>query len=76
MTARVQAKYDPAEKEIQIVSRTVTAMRVTIPPYWVPATLNWNGLPLEEIQAARVHRAHAGEGAVAFGEVPVGTSDA
>jgi len=51
VTARVQATYDPAEKEIQIVSRTVTAMRVTVPPYWVPATLNWNGIPLEEIQA-------------------------
>lgn len=50
VTARVRANYDPASKEIQIVSRTVTSMRVTVPPHWLPATLNWNGLPLEEIQ--------------------------
>ena len=30
-TARVQAKYIPEDKEIQIVSRTVTELRVTVP---------------------------------------------
>jgi hypothetical protein len=33
-------------KEIQIVSRTVTEMRVTVAAEWVPATLLWNGLTL------------------------------
>lgn len=51
-TARVQAKYLPEEKEIQIVSRTVTEMRVEIPSQWVPAVLNWNGVPLENMDAA------------------------
>ena len=51
-TARVQAKYMLEEKEIQIVSRTVTEMRVEIPPAWVPAVLNWNGVALEQIDAA------------------------
>lgn len=51
VTARVQAKYAPEEKEIQIVSRTVTEMRLTIPPQWVPATVNWNGVPLEKAEA-------------------------
>lgn len=51
-TARVQAKYLPEEKEIQIVSRTVTEMRVEIPAQWVPAVLNWNGVPLENMDAA------------------------
>jgi hypothetical protein len=51
VTARVQAKYAPEEKELQIVSRTVTEMQVTIPPQWVPAVLNWNGVPLEKLEA-------------------------
>jgi predicted esterase len=52
VTARVQAKYLPDENEIRIVTRTVTELRVTVPPHWVPATLYWNGLPLEEIRTA------------------------
>jgi hypothetical protein len=51
VTARVEAQYLPAEKEIQIVSRTATEMRVTIPPEWLPATLFWNGLSLENLKA-------------------------
>jgi predicted esterase len=47
ITARVQAKYDGAGHEIQILSRAVTGMRLTIPPPWSAATLNWNGVPLE-----------------------------
>lgn len=49
-TARVQAHYLPAEKQVQIISRTVAAMRVTIPPQWVPSVLNWNGVPLEQME--------------------------
>jgi hypothetical protein len=49
VTARVQAQYLPAEKEIQIVSRTVAEMRVTVPPEWLPSTLLWNGLALESL---------------------------
>jgi predicted esterase len=50
VTSRVEAQYLPAEKEIQIVSRTITEMRVTVPPEWVPATLLWNGLALENLK--------------------------
>jgi hypothetical protein len=50
VTARVQAQYSPAEKEIQIISRTVTEMRVTVPPAWTPATLYWNGISLEDLK--------------------------
>src|ERR1019366_1610837 len=50
VTARVQAQYSPADKEIQIISRTVTEMRVTVPPAWTPARLYWNGLSLEELK--------------------------
>ena len=49
ITARVQGKFDPETKGIDIVSRTVTEMKVTVPPQWVPAVLSWNGLTLEDI---------------------------
>jgi hypothetical protein len=49
ITARVQAKYTPDEKRIEIISRTVTEMRVTLPGHWLPADLAWNGLSLENI---------------------------
>ena len=52
VTSRVQAQYLPAEKEIQIISRTITEMRVTVAPQWVPATLVWNGLTLENLTDA------------------------
>ena len=52
VTARVQGKYLPEEKEVQIVSRTVAEMRVEIPQQWVPSVLNWNGVPLESVEAA------------------------
>ena len=52
VTSRVQAQYLPAEKEIQIISRTITEMRVTVAPEWVPATLLWNGLTLENLKEA------------------------
>ena len=49
VTARVQARFDAAAREIEIVSRVVTEMRVTVPPHWVPGGLNWNGLSIEAI---------------------------
>jgi predicted esterase len=52
VTSRVEAQYLPAEKEIQIVSRTITEMRVTVPAEWVPAALLWNGLTLENLKEA------------------------
>ncbi len=50
VTARVQAKYVPEDMEIQVITRTVTELRVTVPPQWVPANLYWNGLALEDIK--------------------------
>ena len=52
VTARVQAQVLPAEKEIQIVTRTITELRITVAPQWVPATLLWNGLSLESVKEA------------------------
>jgi hypothetical protein len=50
VTARVQAQFLPAERELQIVSRTITELRVTVPPAWVPASLSWNGVTLDAIK--------------------------
>jgi predicted esterase len=50
VSARVQARFLPEEKQIQIVSRTVTEMRITVPPQWAPARLSWNGLSLEDMK--------------------------
>ena len=50
ITSRVEAQYLPAEKEVQVVSRTITEMRVTVAAEWVPATLVWNGLTLENLK--------------------------
>ena len=47
VTARVQGRYDSDQKQVLVISRTVTKMNVTLPAHWLPATLLWNGLPLE-----------------------------
>src|SRR5438045_5065258 len=44
ITARVQGRYLPDQKEIFVVSRAVTAMRIHIPAEWAPASVSWNGL--------------------------------
>jgi hypothetical protein len=45
-TARVQGKYLAEEKEIQILSRTVTELRLTVPEAWVGSMIDWNGTPV------------------------------
>jgi hypothetical protein len=51
VTARVEAQYLPEDKEIQIVSRTIKEMRVTIPPQWSDGLkLFWNGLSLDKVE--------------------------
>jgi predicted esterase len=49
VTARVQGKHDPEDETIRIISRSVTELRVTIPPEWVPANLYWNGVSVEDL---------------------------
>jgi len=43
ITTRIQAEYLMDAKEIVIITRTVAALRVTVPEAWAPATINWNG---------------------------------
>ena len=49
VTARVQGRYDSEQKQVLVISRMVTKMNVTLPPQWLPATLIWNGLTLENV---------------------------
>jgi hypothetical protein len=54
VTARVQGQWIPADREIQIISRTVKEMKVNIPAEWADSgnasRLLWNGLALEKIE--------------------------
>ncbi len=52
ITARVQAQFLPEMKEIQVLSRAVAEMRVTVPAEWAPATINWNGAEVAKEAAA------------------------
>jgi hypothetical protein len=36
----------------------VTEMQVTIPPRWTPSVLNWNGVPLEKLEASQAPRCY------------------
>lgn len=42
-TARVQGQYLLDSKEILLISRGVGALKVTVPPQWAGAAINWNG---------------------------------
>ena len=52
VTARVKAEYQPDSHQIIVISRSVTEMRITIPPDWVPVDLAWNGLTLDNVKTA------------------------
>ena len=51
ISARVQAKYLPEEKQIEVISRTASELRVTVPEAWVGATLNWNGTAVAKVDS-------------------------
>src|SRR5256714_11479733 len=44
ITARIQGRYLPAQKELLIISRVVNQIRVRIPPEWTPLSGTRNGL--------------------------------
>jgi len=51
ISARVQAKYLPEEREIEVISRTASELRVMVPEAWVGATLNWNGTAVARVDS-------------------------
>jgi dienelactone hydrolase len=48
VTARVQARYAAETGDLEIVSRTATALRLTLQAPWAAARINWNGTPVEK----------------------------
>ncbi|MSV30602.1 MAG: hypothetical protein EXQ52_17935 [Bryobacterales bacterium] len=43
VTARVQARYLTELKEVEILSRSVSELRITVPDHWIGAKVTWNG---------------------------------
>lgn len=52
VTARVRAHFLPELHRIEVVSREVTQMKLTLPDFWLPATINWNGTDLAQAKTA------------------------
>jgi poly(3-hydroxybutyrate) depolymerase len=52
ITARVQGRYLPEQKELLLITRAVTQMRVHVPAEWTPVNVSWNGLDLLKAEAA------------------------
>jgi hypothetical protein len=46
ITARVQAEYIPAQKEIMLITRSVAGIKVKVPESWQVARILWNGSEL------------------------------
>ncbi len=43
VTARVRAEFLMDGHQLLLITRGVAAMRVDLPSYWAPCTINWNG---------------------------------
>ena len=52
ITARIQGRYLPDQKELLIISRAVTQLRVRIPAEWAPVSVSWNGLDVVKAESA------------------------
>lgn len=52
VTARVRAQYLPDLQEVEVVSRAITQMKLTLPESWLPVKINWNGTEVANAAAA------------------------
>ncbi len=52
VTARVRARYLPDLQEVEVVSRAVTQMKITLPAPWLPVKISWNGTDVANATAA------------------------
>jgi len=52
VTARVRAQYLPELQEVEVVSRAIAQMKLTIPESWLPAKITWNGTEVANATAA------------------------
>lgn len=51
-TARVQAEFLQESRELQVISRGVSGLRLTLPAFWTPSSINWNGVEAGKPDAA------------------------
>jgi len=51
VTARVRAQFLPQLQEVEVVSRGITQMKLTLPEPWLPVKINWNGTELANATA-------------------------
>lgn len=52
VTARVRAQYLPDLQEVEVVSRAIAQMKLTLPESWLPAKITWNGTEVANATAA------------------------
>jgi len=52
VTARVRGRYLPDLHEVEILSRAVAQIKLTLPAYWLPAKINWNGAEVAQADSA------------------------
>jgi hypothetical protein len=52
VTARVRAQYLPELHEVEVVSRAIAQLKVTLPESWLPAKIDWNGTDVANATAA------------------------
>jgi hypothetical protein len=52
VTGRVRAQYLPDLHVVEVVSRAITQMKVTLPESWLPAKISWNGTEVANATAA------------------------
>jgi hypothetical protein len=50
-TARLQAEFLSDSRELQIISRGLAEVKLTLPAYWAPCPVNWNGQDAGRIDA-------------------------
>jgi dienelactone hydrolase len=60
VTVRVQAQFLADSRELLVITRGVTELRVTLPDYWAPCAINWNGDQVGPAASAGCWRLAAG----------------
>ena len=51
VTARIRAQYLPDQREVEVVSRAISQMKLTLPESWLPVKINWNGTEVANASA-------------------------
>lgn len=52
VTARLRADFQMDGHQLLLITRGVGALRLDLPPYWVPCAINWNGVDAGRAESA------------------------